>query len=166
MIRDALRRNISLIYLMSVLAFGVASLSAFNADARKPGVTGEAEVKAGNFDQAVQKLEGLDIKGADEYYLLGKAYMGLGKRLEAHKAWTEALHINEGLSKRKKWTFLFPPKRKLKGAQQKKMKEDFEDDYKELSAAVTRLKKNEQRDLKNKATRTRIDAKKLDAKEK
>jgi hypothetical protein len=134
--------------------------------ARKPGVAGEADVKSGNFDAAVAKLAAMEIKNADEWYLLGRAYMGLGQKAEAYQAWTEALHINEKLSKRKKWTFLFPPNKPLKGKQKKKIKEDFEDEYKELNATISRMKKMEARDLKNKAATTRIDAKKKDAKEK
>jgi tetratricopeptide (TPR) repeat protein len=101
--------------LITLLTLGNTLLETSSVEARKPGVAGEAEVKAGRFADAVSKLEAADLKGADEYYLLGKAYMGLGKKTEAFKAWTETLHINEGLSKRKKWTFLFPPKKRLKG---------------------------------------------------
>ena len=143
-----------------------SSMSLNEAQARKPGVAGEAEIKAGNFEAASAKLEAIDIKNADEWYLLGKAYMGLGQKQKAYEAWTETLHINEKLSKRKKWTFLFPPNKPLKGKQKKALKDDFEDEYKELNSIVARMKKNEAKDLKNKAKRTRIDAKKRDAKEK
>ena len=156
------RFNLPLLIMVSVLSFTVHHA----AEARKPGVVGESEVASQKFDAAVSKLSALEIKNADEWYLLGKAYMGLGQKKEAYQAWTEALHVNEKLSKRKKWTFLFPPNKPLKGKQKKRLKEDFEDDYKELNAAVSRMKKTQARDLKNKASRTRIDAKKKDAKEK
>jgi hypothetical protein len=104
----------------------------------------------------------VSLKGADEWYLLGKAYMGLGKKEEAYKAWTEAILINKKASKRKRWTFLFPPNKPLKGKQKKKLKEDFEDEYRELNAAVSRAKELKARDLKNKATRTDLDAKRVE----
>ena len=150
-----------------LLAFSVLSaVSLESVYARKPGVAGEAEVKAQRFDAAVSKLEAIEIKNADEWYLLGRAYMGAGKKREAYQAWTEALHINEKLTKRKKWTFLFPPNKPLKGKQKKRLKEDFEDEYKELNSMISRMKNTQAKDLKNKASRTRIDAKKKDAKEK
>lgn len=99
-------------------------------EARKPGVAGESEIKAGKFEAAANKLEALEIKNADEWYLLGKAYMGLGKKKEAYEAWTEALHINEKLSQRKKWTFLFPPNKPLKGAQKKNLKKTLKTNIK------------------------------------
>ena len=153
---------------LSFLSFAIlfASISLNTAQARKPGVAGEAEIKAGNFEAASSKLEAIDIKNADEWYLLGKAYMGLGQKQKAHAAWTETIHINDKLSKRKKWTFLFPPNKPLKGKQKKAFKDDFVDEYKELNSIVSRMKKNKSKDLKNKAKRTRIDATKRDAKEK
>ena len=156
------------IFGLSLLSFAIlfTSITSHEAQARKPGVVGEAEIKARNYEAASSKLEAIDIKNADEWYLLGKAYMGLGQKQKAYEAWTEALHINEKLSKRKKWTFLFPPNKPLKGKQKKALKDDFEDEYKELNSIVSRMKKNEAKDLKNKAKRTRIDAKKRDAKEK
>ena len=165
MMRYALRRTLYLFSLISLLTLGTIALDATSAEARKPGVAGESDIKAGNFSAAVSKLEAIEAKNADEYYLLGKAYMGLGQKSDAFKAWTETLHINQGLSKRKKWTFLFPPRKRLKGSQKQRLKEDFEDEYKELKSAIARMKKNQARDLKNKAQRTRIDAKKKDAKE-
>ena len=150
-----------------IMMFTMTSLSSIDHSlARKPGVIGEREVKAGRYDEAISRLETVELKNADEWYLLGRAYMGVGKKREAYQAWTEALHINEKLSKRKKWTFLFPPNKPLKGKQKKRMKEDFEDEYKELNSMISRMKKTEAKGLKNKATRTRIDAKKKDAKEK
>ena len=71
---------------LSFLSFAIlfASISLNTAQARKPGVAGEAEIKAGNFEAASSKLEAIDIKNADEWYLLGKAYMGLGQKQKAH----------------------------------------------------------------------------------
>ena len=132
--------------------------------ARRANISGEADINAGRNKAAIEKLSAIEAKDAAEYYLLGRAYMNLGDRVQAHKAWTEALHINNEL-KRGKWKFLFPPNKPLKGAQKKKLKDQFEDEYQSLGATVKRLKKTQARDLKNKATRTRIDAKKRDAKE-
>ena len=166
MMQYALKRTAYFLSLICLLTLGNSVLDTSSVNARKPGVVGEAEIKAGRFEDAVSKLEAVEAKNADEFYLLGKAYMRLGKKKEALEAWTNAMHINEGLSKRKKWTFLFPPRKKLKGSQKQKIKDNFEDDYKELKSAVARMKNTQARDLKNKAQRTRIDAKKKDAKEK
>jgi hypothetical protein len=140
-------------------------LSISSVQARKAGVPGEKDIAKGNYTAAVQKLEGIQDKTADELYLLGRAYMGVGNKRAAHKAWTETLLIDKKNSKRKRWTFLFPPKKKLKGKQKKKLKLDFEDDYKELSGIISRSKKKEARGLDNKAARTKIEAKRKDAKE-
>lgn len=145
------------------LGFILGSLG--DAEARKPGVTGERQIASGQFDEAVRLLEAESLKGADEWYLLGQAYMNLGRKEDAYKAWTEAVLINKKASKRKKWTFLFPPNKNLKAKQKTKLKEDFEDDYRDLSGAVTRMKELKKRDLKNEASRTRIEAKRKDAKE-
>ena len=126
--------------------------------ARKPNIPGERDLRKSNFAAAAQKLEKISAKGADEWYLLGRAYEGLGEKEKAHQAWTEALQIDKKSSKRKKWSFLFPPKKKLKAAQKRKYKERFEDDYKELQGVIARMKTKKVRDLKNKADRTRIDA--------
>lgn len=140
------------------------SLDTQNAHARRANIPGEADIKAGNNQAAIDKLSAIEAKDADEYYLLGRAYMNLGKRVEAHKAWTEALHINNEL-KRGKWKFLFPPNKPLKAKQKSKLKAEFEDEYRALGAAVKRLKTTQARDKVNLAKRTRIDAQKRDAKE-
>jgi len=139
--------------------------SVAQVEARKPGVTGERQVASGQFEEAVRLLEAESLKGADEWYLLGKAYLNLGRKQDAYKAWTEAVLINKKASKRKKWTFLFPPNKPLKGSQKKKLKNAFEDDYRDLNGAVNRAKELQARDLKNKASRTKIEAKRKDAKE-
>ena len=85
------------------------------ADARRADIIGETEVKAGKLEQAVKKLEALERKGADEWYLLGRTYLGLGKKVEARKAWTVALQINNKISGNEKWTFLFLPQKNSQG---------------------------------------------------
>ena len=152
--------------LWSALTLTLIIALASVAQARKPGLPGESEIAKGDFAAAVEKLDAVQLKGADEFYLLGLAHMKLGQKAEAHKAWKETLLIDKKNSKRKRWTFLFPPKKKLKGTQKKKLKDAFEDEYRELSSIVTRMKTTEARDIKNKATRTRIDATRKDAKEK
>lgn len=146
------------------LGVGGGSLRATReAEARKPGVPGEQEVAAGKFADAVKRLEAVQLKSADEQYLLGRAYMGLGKKLEAHKAWTEALLIDKKNAPQKQWTFLFPPK-PLKGAEKQKLKDTFEEEFRELNAIVTRVKTLEVRKTEDAAARATIDAQRADAK--
>ena len=68
--------NVTFLLIFSVLN----TVSIESASAREPGVKGEAEIKAQRFDAAVSKLEAIEIKNADEWYLLGRAYMGAGKK--------------------------------------------------------------------------------------
>ena len=142
---------------LSVIAF-IFALTLSSAWARKRNIPGESDLRKKNFAVAAKKLEKISLKGADEWYLLGRAYEGLGDKEKAHQAWTEALQIDKKNAKKKRWTFIFPPGKKLKASQKKKYKERFEADYKELNAIVSRLKTKKTRDLKNKADRTRIEA--------
>ena len=125
-------------------------ISIDHSQARKPGVVGEREVKAGRYDEAVSKLEAIELKNADEWYLLGRAYIRVGKKREAYQAWTEALHINEKLSKRKKWTFLFPPNKPLKGKQKKNPppKKREEDEVQPIPLAETEVKLEKKKEKK------------------
>ena len=152
------------IIITSVIALGAALLSPLDAHARKPGVAGEKEVAAGKFADAVRILEADQLKGADEHYLLGRAYMGLGKKQEAYKSWTEALLIDKKNAEKKRWTFLFPPK-PLKGAEKQRLKEEFEEEYRELNAIISRAKTLDIRATQDKAARADIEAKREDAKE-
>lgn len=143
------------------IALSVA-LTPLSAQARKPGVPGEQEVATGKFAEAARVLEAAQLKGADELYLLGRAYMGLGKKMDAYKAWTEALLIDKKNADKKRWTFLFPPK-PLKGAEKQRLKDEFEEEYRELNAIVSRSKTLEVRATEDKAARADIDAKRADA---
>lgn len=136
-----------------------------NVQARKPGVAGEKQVASGKFEEAIRLLEAESLKGADEWYLLGKAYQGLGRKQDAYQAWTEALVISKKASKRKKWDFLYPPSKSLKAKEKKKLVENFEDDYRELNGAIARAQELKARELKNEASRTKIEATRKDAKE-
>jgi len=148
-----------------VFCIGLSLGSLEQAQARKAGVTGEREVASKRYDEAVRLLEAESLKGADEWYLLGKAYLGLGRKEDAYKAWTEVLLIDKKSSKRKKWTFLFPPNKPLKAKQKKRLKEDFEDEYRDLNGAISRAKELKARELKNQASRTKIEATRKDAQE-
>ena len=138
-------------------------LSASVAFARGRNTPGEAEIARRDYRGAVARLEPLRDKGADEWYLLGEAYFQLNDKRQAHAAWRECLAINERLSRRQKWTFLFPPRARLSAQQKQRLKDEFEDRYRALNATIARSGELAARERRSEAARAEIEASRREA---
>ncbi len=137
--------------LFAVFALSIASFAGTKSSAR-------TALNSGDNQKVISLLADATMKSAEDNYLLGKAYLNEGDKESAIRAWNECMQINKDLSKRQKWTFLFPPSKKLKGKQKSALKSDFEDEFKSLKAAYKRALKNQSKTALNDAARKKIDA--------
>ena len=103
----------------------------------------QTALESEDYSKTISLLSRVNMKSAEENYLLGKAYLELGDRMNAVKAWNETVQIDKSLPKKEKWTFLFTPSKKLSGADIKKLYNQFLTEFKTLSAAAVRSLKNE-----------------------
>lgn len=134
----------------SLILLLVASVSA-DAGTKSPARTA---LDQGNHKKVVSLLEPRQLKTAEEHYLLGRAYHNLGDREQAAKSWAEALLVNKNLAKKDRWTFLFPPGKKLKAKEKSQLKAAFESEYRQLSASLIRTEQNRARAARNQAARS------------
>lgn len=57
-------------------------------------------LESGDYSKTVSLLSRVNMKSAEENYLLGRAYLELGDRMNAVKAWNETIQINKTLPKK------------------------------------------------------------------
>ena len=132
-------RRAALTAALSALMSTSGALSApSSATARPAGVTGEREVMRGLYMEAVKVIEGLSARGPDELYLLGRAYVALGRKAEAARVWREAIRLDALAHPEPKdrWTFVFPPETPLLAKEKQRLKDDFESELRELMGAL------------------------------
>ena len=113
-----------------------------------------------NYDKVISLVNKVDLKTAEDYYLLGKANYDSGRKLDALKAWKECLQTAK-LSGNK--SFIFTPGKKLTGVEKKAIYSAFLATYKTLAAAGVNKLQNEQKEALKKAARIKLDAKRADA---